>query len=211
MKVKVALLLLLLLGALAPALAASLLPNGEQTFVDANGQPYAAGKVYFYTPGTLTPKTTWRDSGQTVANANPVVLDSAGRALIYGNGTYRQVLKDLFGNTIWDQLTQSGGGGGSVSPVNATITGSTTVASCSGTFPINNTSGAPITITMPSAPADGDACQFLDVGANASTYAVRLLLGSNVMNTGGSSYYMNSSGMAATMIWVAGPAVWTVN
>lgn len=92
--------------------AATLLPNAEQTFVDSNGAPLAAGKVYFYIPNSTTPKATWQDSGEATPNTNPVVLDSAGRAIIYGSGTYRQVVKDLFGNTIWDQLTQGNSSGG---------------------------------------------------------------------------------------------------
>lgn len=89
----------------ALALTASLLQNGEQTFVDQNGQPYAGGSVYFYIPATTTPKNTWKDPTQSALNTNPVVLDAAGRAIIYGNGAYRQVVKDVFGNTVWDQLT----------------------------------------------------------------------------------------------------------
>lgn len=89
----------------AYAQSASLLPNGQQQFADANGAPYAGGLVYFYIPGTTSSKTTWVDPNQQVANTNPVVLNSAGRAIIYGSGQYRQVLVDQFGNTIWDQLT----------------------------------------------------------------------------------------------------------
>lgn len=201
---------LALLGlGLSAAFAATQLPNGEQTFVDANGQPYAAGKVYFYTPGTLTPKTTWRDAGQVTPNANPVVLDSAGRAIIYGTGTYRQILKDLFGNTVWDQLTYGAGSGGQT--INAVITGSTTIAACAGVFPVNNTSGAPIVITFPVAPSDGDTCTFLDSGNNSSTYSIKFALGPKVMNTGGAAYFMNSSGMAVTMLWVATPGNWTAD
>ncbi len=84
---------------------ATQLPNAMTQFTDQNGVPYAAGKVFFYVPGTTTPKTTWVDVNQATANANPVTLDSAGRALIYGAGEYREVLWDQFGNTIWDQLT----------------------------------------------------------------------------------------------------------
>lgn len=84
---------------------ATLLPNGEQQFADGNGVPYAAGTVGMYIPNTLTPKTTWKDSGETLPNTNPIVLDAAGRAIIYGSGQYRQILKDQFGTTVWDQLT----------------------------------------------------------------------------------------------------------
>jgi len=84
---------------------ATLLPNGEQTFFDADGNPLSLGSVYFYIPSTTTNKNTWQDSGQTILNTNPVVLDIAGRAIIYGSGTYRQVVKDALGNTVWDQIT----------------------------------------------------------------------------------------------------------
>jgi microcystin-dependent protein len=102
---KFALALLGVLWAGQALAAAALLPNGEQQFFDNNGNPLAGGKVYFYIPSTLTPKNTWQNSGQTVLNANPVTLDSAGRAIIYGSGQYRQILKDSLGNTIWDQVT----------------------------------------------------------------------------------------------------------
>lgn len=97
--------LVALFAIMEPSQAASLLPNGEQTFLDSNGAPLASGSVYFYVPSTSTPKDTWQDSGQNTLNTNPVLLDSAGRAIIYGSGTYRQVVKDVLGNTIWDQLT----------------------------------------------------------------------------------------------------------
>lgn len=87
------------------AFAGSLLPNGRQQFIDGNGKPYAGGSVYFYIPGTTVPKNTYQDSSSLVLNTNPVVLDANGYATIYGTGSYRQILKDSLGNTIWDQLT----------------------------------------------------------------------------------------------------------
>lgn len=103
---------------LAPiANAGTLLPNGEQTFLDENGHPLAAGCVYFYVPGTTSPKSTYQNAAQTIANSNPVMLDAAGRAIIYGTGTYRQVVKKTgptsatpcspAGDQVWDQLTAS--------------------------------------------------------------------------------------------------------
>lgn len=87
------------------ASAATLLPPGKNCFYDANGASLGAGTVQFYIPNTTTPKDTWKNADQTVLNTNPVLLDSAGCAIIYGSGTYRQVLKDVLGNLIWDQLT----------------------------------------------------------------------------------------------------------
>lgn len=82
-----------------------LLPNGMQQFVDANGAPLASGQVYFYIPSTTTPKATYLNAAETVQNTNPVALDAAGRAIIWGSGAYRQVVFDQFGNQIWDQIT----------------------------------------------------------------------------------------------------------
>ncbi len=86
-------------------MTASLLPNAEQTFIDANGIPLDGGSVYFYIPNTSTLKNTWKNAGQTILNTNPVILDSAGRAIIYGTGQYRQVVYDANSNLIWDALT----------------------------------------------------------------------------------------------------------
>lgn len=79
--------------------------NGKQQFIDGNGAPLAGGSVAFYSPGTLNPVNTWQDSGLTVLNANPVTLDANGMASIWalGGQQYRQIVKDVLGNTIWDQ------------------------------------------------------------------------------------------------------------
>ncbi len=97
----------------AIAQTAVLLPNGEQQFFDNNGNPLTSGTIDFYAPNTTNRKTTWKNAGETIVNTNPVVLDSAGRAIIYGQGTYRQVVKDYLGNLIWDQLTVGPGTSGS--------------------------------------------------------------------------------------------------
>ena len=65
----------------------------------------AGGTVGMYIPNTLTPKQTWQNAAQTIQNTNPVRLNANGCAVIYGTGTYRQILKDSLGNTIWDQPT----------------------------------------------------------------------------------------------------------
>src|SRR4051812_6096346 len=88
---------------LAYADTAAIIPPAKTTFVDQNGKPLTSGTVDFYIPSTSTRKTTWQDAAETVQNANPVVLDAAGRGLILGSGSYRQVVKDRNGNVIWDQ------------------------------------------------------------------------------------------------------------
>lgn len=100
-------------GAAVSAQDVGLLPNGMQTFLGNDGKPLTSGKVYFYVPNTSTLKTTWKDSGQAVANTNPVILDASGRAVIWGDGQYRQVVKDRNNNEIWDKVTTAFGAGGS--------------------------------------------------------------------------------------------------
>jgi hypothetical protein len=52
--------------------------NGQQ-FFDNNGLPLAGGLIYTYQAGTSTPLVTYTDNGGTIANTNPIVLNSAGR------------------------------------------------------------------------------------------------------------------------------------
>lgn len=85
---------------------ASLLPNGKQQFLDSGGHPLENGQVFMFVPGTTTLKTTWTDPQEVNVNTNPIHLDGAGEAVIYGSGQYRQVVVDKFGNQVWDQLTQ---------------------------------------------------------------------------------------------------------
>lgn len=90
--------------------AASLLPNGRQTFPKADGTtPCASCSVGFYTPGTVSPKDTWQDASKTTLNTNPVILDSLGSAVIYGVGSYRQIVcptstNPCSGSEIWDEV-----------------------------------------------------------------------------------------------------------
>ena len=86
-------------------MSGSLIPNAKQQFLDANGNPLAGGFVYFYIPSTTTFKNTYQNAALTILNSNPVILDSAGEAIIYGDGSYRQIVTDVNGNLIWDQPT----------------------------------------------------------------------------------------------------------
>lgn len=51
--------------------------------LDANGAPYAGAKLFFYAAGTTTKQDTYADANGNSANANPVVLDAAGRATVF--------------------------------------------------------------------------------------------------------------------------------
>lgn len=92
-------------------MTATLLPNAKNQFLDGNGKPLAGGSVYFYIPNTSAKKDTYQDAAQTILNTNPIILDASGEAVIWGTGTYRQVVFDQYGNLIWDQITSDVTGG----------------------------------------------------------------------------------------------------
>jgi hypothetical protein len=53
--------------------------NPNEQFCDATDLPYAGGTLDFYASGTSTRLNTYSDSALSIANTNPVVLDSAGK------------------------------------------------------------------------------------------------------------------------------------
>jgi hypothetical protein len=65
---------------------------------------YAGGSLTFYITNTTTLLDIYSDSSLSVANSNPVVLNSAGwpsTAIFLQNRRYTVVLKDSNGNEIW--------------------------------------------------------------------------------------------------------------
>lgn len=74
--------------------------------LDANANPYAGAKWFFYATGTTTPQSVYTTSALSVTHANPVVADSSGKfANIFFDPalSYRGVLKDSTGAvTLYD-------------------------------------------------------------------------------------------------------------
>lgn len=68
---------------------------------NSNGNFLSGGKLYTYVAGGVANKTTYSDLAMTTPNANPVVLDSLGEAVIYFNGAYKLTLKDASDNLQW--------------------------------------------------------------------------------------------------------------
>lgn len=60
-------------------MAGKLAPYMKLQFFDANGNPLAAGKLYAYANGTSNLQNTYQDAAQLTLNANPIILDAAGR------------------------------------------------------------------------------------------------------------------------------------
>lgn len=92
--------------------------NPAPVFLDNQGRPVAGGFLYFYESNTSTPKLTWSDEALTIPNANPVPLDSAGRANtnIWMKGSYSVKLTDSPGATIWTRNVSDGSSGQAVIP-----------------------------------------------------------------------------------------------
>ena len=67
---------------------------------DNDGNPLSGGRLFTFSAGTNTPKRTFTTEDSSVEHANPVVLDSAGRATIFIDGSYRYRLEDADGNVI---------------------------------------------------------------------------------------------------------------
>ena len=74
---------LLVLVIPAQAQTKSLLPVPKIQFLDLNGNPLAGGKVETFISGTSTPQATFTDQTGATPNANPVILDAAGRSDIW--------------------------------------------------------------------------------------------------------------------------------
>lgn len=99
--------------------------GGAQIF-DNNGVKLSGGKIYTYSAGTTTPAATYTSANGLVYNANPIILNSAGRPpneiWLPDNVAYKFILKDSNDVLIatYDDLTGVNSG---LSASNVTFTG----------------------------------------------------------------------------------------
>lgn len=104
------------------------------TFTNACGTPLSGGLLYFYQVGTVaTPQNSFQDTGLTILNPWPLVLDANGRvpSFYLANGSIHVRLTDASGVVQFDVLNQlvigpssgGGGGGGAVDPTTIASTG----------------------------------------------------------------------------------------
>lgn len=79
------------------------MPTPRQQFLDNNGNPCAGCLLYAFAAGTNTPQNTYADVTLATPNANPVVLDSAGRATVFLDTrlTYKFSLNTAADVPIW--------------------------------------------------------------------------------------------------------------
>lgn len=69
-------------------------------FFDNDGNPLSFGKVYTYAAGTTTLKETYTNAEDAIPTTNPVILDGAGRATLWGIGSYKIRVYDAQDNFI---------------------------------------------------------------------------------------------------------------
>ena len=119
---------------------------------DSSGSPLSGGLLYFYTAGTTNAKNTYQDSDLETAHANPVVADSAGRwATIFLDGSYKVVLKDSAGTTIWTEDNYSAGASGDFFGTVSSITSTTAIDSTYNKFHLDCTQSSGINLNLDAA------------------------------------------------------------
>jgi hypothetical protein len=78
--------------------------GAAQQFFDNSGNPLSGGLLYTYAAGTTTPLATYTTAAGSTANANPIILNSAGRldneVWLTSPLTYKFILKDSNNVTI---------------------------------------------------------------------------------------------------------------
>jgi len=117
---------------------------GGNTANSASNVPLAGGLLAIYAAGTSTPVTTWTTSAGSVANSNPLTLDSTGRlpneVWWTAGSSYKLVLMDALSNPIpgasWDNVP------GLSDPVAAGLTASTIPYTPPGTGAVATTVAA---------------------------------------------------------------------
>lgn len=84
---------------------ASLFTAGKFQAMDGLiGLAAPGAQLFTYAAGTTTPQATFTNQGGGSANTNPVICDSSGKANVWLSAlSYRMILKDFLGVTIWDE------------------------------------------------------------------------------------------------------------
>lgn len=83
------------------------------------GLPLASGTLETYVAGSMTPATTWQDEALTIANTNPIILDSRGECVLWLDPTkkYKFILKNFLGAIQWTQDNITGAGASALSGI----------------------------------------------------------------------------------------------
>lgn len=118
----------------------------------------SGGKVYTYEAGTTTAKACYTDREKTLAETNPIILDSEGRTTAFCDGVYKMVIKSSADVTLvtMDGVSYGGEGistaklssYGSLAEAVADIGGTKTVLLLDTTDTLNAAVTVPSNITL---------------------------------------------------------------
>ncbi|MEM8575520.1 MAG: phage tail protein [Pseudomonadota bacterium] len=180
--------------ALMPAQAADLWRSeGQPTFVDSNGDPYAAAKLCYFDAETTNERTVYQDAAETTPWSQPITLNAAGaldNPIYVKTGAFKEVFlsSDATDCSSGSTLFTSDNIPGALDvnalgidfakpdrPVIAAAASFTVgTASLGQVFNVDATGGA-VTATLPSAITAGDGAiltfRKVDGSANAVTVA----------------------------------------
>jgi len=83
-------------------MGARLVGDPHRRYFDNSGAVLSGGKLYYYEPGTTTPKTVWKDVAKAATHTSPIVLESDGTlpAPVFAEGMYDTKLTDSDDVTI---------------------------------------------------------------------------------------------------------------
>lgn len=184
---------------------ATLIPFVFTQFFDNNGDPLNGGKVYTYEAGTTTPKATYTTSTGLVANANPVILDSAGRAQIWlGDGGYKFILKtsaDVVVGSTFDNIggTTSTAFAGNVQEISTNTTVDETLANSAFI------ATAALTLSLPDVATAGEGFYF-----SVSAFGGDVIIDPDTTETINNASTLTIAQGASAIIMCDGDEWWTM-
>jgi hypothetical protein len=119
------------------------LPHAEDAVFLQHGRTFSGGDV-IHRPIRDRQATYTDQTGQS-PNANPVILDSAGRADIWLNGVYAMALYDANGVLVWteDGITSTGSSGSTAGSATVQVFADATLAAYNANIPAANDPTAP--------------------------------------------------------------------
>jgi len=164
-------------------------PAFNSQFIDDDGTPLSGGLLYTYVSGTTTPQVTYQSQADDAAeNANPIVLDAAGRCDLWLDPTleYSFVLQraDTSEVRTWDDVAGSAPASSAVTSVND-FTGDVDLTA--DNIPFTTGTSTSWFGTQPDVAAAIDAvitqADALGSGATSGTYTPTLINEDNVAAT----------------------------
>lgn len=205
---------LLLLLVLFPVVAfgqGTVMVEPKIQFFSNTGAVLASGKLYSYACGTTTLQSTYSDRAVSSANANPTILDSAGRATIYLSGQcYKFKLDTSADVTIWtvdnvDQMfpwsgTTFTGTVKNLAPTTLTLSSNAVVPT--QTVHALDTSGGAANLNTITATNFATGAVIFLYGNNPGANPVTVKNGAGNMTLAGGDYVLNNANRFIALMYV---------